>query len=243
MSTNGALPTFAAIISAFCDFLTVVVHTVIYERKIYHSTTFISARKYNYPVRQSRHPKVCQWITDAVAAIETELLNGTVARIAIVIYSSEQKPLERFMLDTSRFPTVAKEEIHTPIERVDGRAPDVDLEEQFRAVMQKVSTCGSSLKPVPSGSTFTMAVELKDSADPPIGHPQPWVPAQPSLQRHVTNVDGSREETRRGAELGGVLTTPIRTVGVDEVTFEMWIEEGRAKFDVDSQQTSQTESI
>lgn len=243
MSTNTALPTFAAIISAFCDFLTVVIHTVIHERKIYPPNTFISARKYNYPVRQSRHPKVCQWITDAVAAVETELLNGTVARIAIVIYSPEQKPLERFVLDTSKFPMVAKEEVHTPIERLEGKGPDVDLEEQFRAVMAKVSTCGSSLRPIPLGSTFTLAIELKDSADPPIGHPQPWIPAQPSLQRNVANLDGSREEIKRGAELGGVLTTPIRTVDVGEVTFEMWIEEGKAKFDIDSQQTSQTESL
>jgi mitotic spindle assembly checkpoint protein MAD2B len=61
-------------VSAFRDFLTVAIHTILYERDIYPRTSFLKARKYNYPVRQSRHPKVCKWIQDAVAAVEVEML-------------------------------------------------------------------------------------------------------------------------------------------------------------------------
>lgn len=68
------LDTYAAVVSAFIDFLTVAIHTILYERDIYPRTSFLKARKYNYPVRQSRHPKVCSWIQDAVSAVRTEML-------------------------------------------------------------------------------------------------------------------------------------------------------------------------
>ena len=68
------LNTYQAVVSAYSDFLTVAIHTILYERNIYPQTSFIKARKYNYPVRQSRHPRVCKWIQDAVAAVEVEML-------------------------------------------------------------------------------------------------------------------------------------------------------------------------
>lgn len=75
-SYNSELPvldTYRAVVSAFSDFLTVAIHTILFERDIYPKNSFLRARKYNYPVRQSRHPKVCQWIQDAVAAVEVEM--------------------------------------------------------------------------------------------------------------------------------------------------------------------------
>ncbi len=68
------LNTYQAVVSAFSDFLTVAIHTILYERDIYPRESFLKARKYNYPVRQSRHPKVCRWIQDAVNAVEGEML-------------------------------------------------------------------------------------------------------------------------------------------------------------------------
>lgn len=78
MSSNDSeaplLDSYQAVVSAYCDFLTVAIHTILFERKIYPEHSFIKARKYNFPVRQSRHPKVCKWIQDAVAAVEAEML-------------------------------------------------------------------------------------------------------------------------------------------------------------------------
>lgn len=74
-SQEGAgLDTYQAVVLAFRDFLTVAIHTILYERDVYPRASFLKARKYNYPVRQSRHPKVCRWIQDAVAAVEVEML-------------------------------------------------------------------------------------------------------------------------------------------------------------------------
>ena len=68
------LDTYQAVVSAYGDFLTVAIHTILYERNIYPQTSFIKAKKYNFPVRQNRHPKVCKWIQDAVAAVTVEML-------------------------------------------------------------------------------------------------------------------------------------------------------------------------
>ncbi len=68
------LDTYRAVVTAYSEFLTVAIHTILYERNLYPQASFIKARKYNYPVRQNRHPKVCKWIMDAVAAVEVEML-------------------------------------------------------------------------------------------------------------------------------------------------------------------------
>ncbi|KAF2842264.1 DNA-binding protein [Patellaria atrata CBS 101060] len=234
--------TFNALISTFTSFLTVAIHTIIYIRSIYPHDTFLTVRAYNYPIYQSRHPAVCSWINDAVAAIEAQLLSGIVERIAIVIFSPNQKPLERFVFDVARFPDVGREDRDVPFAPVNTEegglvegnnigdlrmdTPTVDLEEQFRATMSKLVIYGSQLKPLPPNCSFTVAVESKKKADPLIGHPQPWIPTQPSFQTHRLTDDN---EDTRGGSLGGTMTLPVRSVAAGEMVFEMWIEEGKEK--------------
>lgn len=131
------------------------------------------------------------------------------------------------------------------------KLPVVDLEEQFRAIFARLSFCSSTLAPLPQNCTFTVCIELKDElgVDPPIGHPQPWIPAQPSLQaadkeqraeigRDGTGQSGS-ERRVKGSDLGGVRTTPVRSVEAGEFVMEMWIEEGKAKSEpLDSQRST-----
>lgn len=210
--------TFRALVTSFTDFLTVAIHTILYERAVYPQTSFLSARKYNFAVRQNRHPKVCEWINDAVAAVETELLKGTVYRVAIVIYDKANTPLERFMFDVSRFPAVPASEIDMPLEaaEMDGDIspvlPIVDMEEQFRATMSKLCGCGSTLKPLPDGCTYTIAIELKEDGEPPLGHPQPWIPAE------TTARDGQSNQATS-------TTVPVRAVAAGSMIFETWIEQ------------------
>jgi len=65
--------TLANIVSTFADFLTVAIHTILYERQIYSPDLFISTRAYNHPVRQARHPVLCKWIQDAVEACSAQI--------------------------------------------------------------------------------------------------------------------------------------------------------------------------
>ncbi|KAL9089705.1 MAG: hypothetical protein Q9159_002352 [Coniocarpon cinnabarinum] len=264
-----ARPTFNALISHLTYFLTVAFHTILAERHCYPSNSFITARAYNLPVKQSRHPDVCAWIQDAIAAIHAELIKGTAARVVLAIASLDSEQiLERYVFDLTRLPKVPKEEIDTPIiwespgarnsdssgypanentgqkKEQDPAAPGgphehdlVDLTEQLRGALASISVGRRRLRPIPEGCPFTVAIELKDEADPPIGHPQPWVPVQPNLQRmkggHRSgeNVDDQVEaqETNLGKDLGGQRTVPMRAVEAEGLGFELWVEEGAAK--------------
>lgn len=238
--------TFTALISAFTSFLTVAIHTILHQRALYPRASFLTARAYNYPVHQNRHPAVCAWVADAVDAVEAELLRSRVARVTLVIYSSSCRALERFVWDVSRFPVVAREERET-VFAAEGEgdedggggtdAENVDLEEQFRAALARLTACGSVLGPLPPGCTFTVAVELKEEAEAPVGHPQPWIPVEPSLQaakKKKKEGESGGGEQARGQDLGGAKTTPVRAVRAGEMMFELWIEEGKAKLDMDA---------
>ncbi|KAK5165532.1 uncharacterized protein LTR77_009061 [Saxophila tyrrhenica] len=211
-------PTFRSLATSFTDFLTVAIHTILYERSVYPQTSFLSARKYNFAVRQSRHPKVCEWINDAVAAVESELFKGAVDRVAVVIYSKNNKPLERYVFEVSRFPKVPASDVDVPLERLDADGqqgsvlPLVDMEEQFRATMNQLAGCSSMLPPIPVGCAFTVAVELKEDGEAPTAHPQPWMPVQPRAPND-------------GASGNGVVTKPVRAVAAGSVLFETWIEQ------------------
>lgn len=134
------------------------------------------------------------------------------------------------------------------------KVPLVELEEQFRAMFARLGTSCAKLRPLPEDCSFTMCIELRDvlGVDPPMGHPQPWIPAQPSLQPPSGEGWGEGEDddddgggggngggggTRdkgtkskeRGSDLGGVRTTPVRSLEAGEFVMEMWIEEGRGK--------------
>lgn len=219
-------PTFRSLITAFTDFLTVATHTILYERAVYPQTSFLSAKKYNHIARQNRHPKVCDWITDAMTAVENELLKGGVEKVVIVIFSKDNKALERFVFDVSRFPSVPAGDQDTPLEgsgTADEQAsvlPVVDMEEQFRAVMSKLTNCGSSLKPVRPQCTFTIAIELQQDGPAPVSHPQAWIPAQREQDRAPEH-QAKRINTPR--------TTALRSVQAGEMVFETWIEESHEK--------------
>ena len=174
-----------------------------------------------------------------------------------MIYSPSSAPLERFLFDVSAFPTVPLSEALTPFEEQtegSGPAPSkapsgstrvavVDLEEQFRAIFARLASSCSHLAPLPENCSFTVCIELKDDVgvDPPVGHPQPWIPAQPTLQP-AGNQDGIEQGGstggRKGRDLGGVKTTPIRSVEAGEFVMEMWIEEGKAKSDLQNSGSS-----
>jgi len=243
------LNTYQALLTTFTDFLVVAIHTILYERALYPQDTFLLTRAYNFPVRQNRHPVVCKWVIDSVAAIQAHLLKGAVKRVVFVIYSRRQEVLERFLFDVSRFPTIPERERFTqfagtqPTVGDDGeqfRISKVDVEEQLRSTIRKLAYCGGKLKSLPDGCTYTIAVEIKDKTEPPVGvrhafkilrlnpnnlqHPQPWVPSEPSLQ--TGDKSGSKNV---GKDLGGAKTVPVRSVETGEFIFESWIEEGKAK--------------
>ncbi|KAI0175844.1 DNA-binding protein [Hypoxylon sp. FL1284] len=237
------------LLTAFTQFLTVCVHNILYYRSVYPAQTFLTSRAYNLPVHQSRHPKVCSWIGDAVDAVESQLVLGAVERIAVVIYDGRASVMERWMFDVAGFPAWkgfrdavgprAAEEEELLAEgagdaesSAEAKVNWADVDEQLRAAIRKLAYAGEKMAPLPEGCTFTIAVELRDEGEAPIGHPQPWIPTQPNLQTK------SKEKQTPGQDVGGAKTIPIRFVEAGPLFFECWVEEGKAKEHLSSSSSS-----
>lgn len=218
-----SLPQAAHLLVAFTDFLTVAVHNILFYRALYPPATFLTARAYNLAVHQSRHPRVCAWVRDAVDAVRAQLVRGAVSRIAVVIHGPATNPntaisssvsddapfssgaaagtsgggggggsgasavLERWMFDVAAFPAFTG--VRDPPrgssrrdEEDDGvGAPDArdgggldrinwtDVDEAFRGAVRRMALAAERLGPLPKGCTFTVAVELRDEGEAPIG--------------------------------------------------------------------------
>ncbi|KAK3986549.1 DNA-binding protein [Cladorrhinum sp. PSN332] len=271
------------LLTAFSSFLTISIHNIIYYRHIYPQETFLSKKAFNLPVHQSRHPKVCAWITDAVTQVLAQLATGSVSTVAVVIHSpfvtaprpfrqpktnpytssptsslsiSNSPPptqipggsvLERYVFDVSRLPRWPSTRTHTTpadsmhihgsrvmakdfkMEKARGNYLDsdsinyVDVDEQFRGCLRRMAHAMEAMAPLPEGCGFTVAVELKKDGEAPIGHPQEWIPSQPSLQP-----SGSASSSQ-GQDLGGVNTTAVRSIEAGPLFVECWVEEGEAR--------------
>ncbi|KAI1809234.1 HORMA domain-containing protein [Poronia punctata] len=243
------IPQATRLLTTFTHFLTVCIHNILYYRNIYPATTFLTSRAYNLPVHQSRHPAVCAWVRDAVDAARAQIAQGCVERLAVVVYDAGGRPLERWMFDLARLPVwngvsgKGKERAWAR-EEEDDDVPDegddqqskinwTDVDEQLRAAVRRLAYTGEKLSPVPDGCTFTVAVELRDEAEAPIGHPQAWIPTQPNLQPR------SKDRQTPGEDVGGAKTTPLRAVEAGPLFFECWVEEGKTKLEPPSTTSSQ----
>ncbi|KAF2496322.1 DNA-binding protein [Lophium mytilinum] len=254
----------------FTTFLTAYTHTLLALRNLYPRATFLTARFHNTAIFQNRHPAVCGWITDAIAAVRTELLKGTVARVVVAIYNAADSRrvnvMERFVIDVASFPKVGKADWETDVQfapepevvddkgKAKAKTPRLDastspnLSEQFRAALTLLHTRCAQLAPLPHDCSFNIAIELKEEVDPPVGHPQPWIPVEPGLQSDSSALDfrdrpefsdrpswdatqesGDDEVEKTGKDLGGVKVTPIRAIQAGVLKFETWIEESKAK--------------
>ncbi|KAG5980613.1 hypothetical protein E4U55_003838 [Claviceps digitariae] len=96
------------LLSSFTHFLTVAIHSVLYHRALYPSASFLTARAYNLPVHQSRHPAVCAWIRDAVAATAQQIRQGTARQICLAVHEPHALDVvERWIFDVQSFPASA----------------------------------------------------------------------------------------------------------------------------------------
>ncbi|KAJ5568254.1 hypothetical protein N7450_010740 [Penicillium hetheringtonii] len=249
----------SALAASFTNFLTVSVHQILFLRSVYPRATFLPVRAYNYPVRQSRHPKVCDYINDASIAVGTEILKGTITAVSIIISSLRtNQPLERYAFDLSGFPRAPAGEVNTtfadrngdssnPGAPVSDRGPaptSVDLESQFRACLARLASACARLTPLPRDDefSFTVCIEVREDALPPAGttnEEQTWIVAEPGkVHLRSCTAPFSVSKVRNGepqrppppVSNGRAKTVPVRRVEAGELRLELWVEEARQKF-------------
>ncbi|KAK0391390.1 hypothetical protein NLU13_0890 [Sarocladium strictum] len=218
------------LLNSFTTFLTLTIHSLLHHRALYPPSTFLLTRAYNLPVPQSRHPAVCAWVNDAIASVAVRIRKGEVQRVAFVVYAAK-KVSERWVFDVGAFPRegwgVADEGDDEAAQQLGGGGGEegvnwTDVQEALRGALRRVAYAAESRPKLPPGCTFTLAVELRDDAPAPIGHPQPWIPAQPDLQPPT-----ERSPADQGCAIGGESTTPLRSVQAGPLFFECWVEDGK----------------
>ena len=173
-----------ALLKAFTDFLTLALHSLLYHRRLYPPHTFLAVRAFNIAAHQSRHPGVCAWVGDAVAAVTAQLRRGAVERAALAVHGPGQKleVLERWVFDVGEFPvwgpeaTRELEADEVPAdngnEAVNEEEDELnwsDIYEALRGALRRIAYAAEAIPLPPEGSTFTLAIELRDDALAPIG--------------------------------------------------------------------------
>ena len=125
--------------------------------------------------------------------------------------------------------------------------PTSNLPEQFRATLARLLPAMTRLKPLPIECSFTLAIELRDerSVETPLRRGEDggrWIAAEPRLQkerdREEVLANGTNDGRQRsfqgraklGRDLGGVRTTPVRSLEAGAFAMEVWVEEGKGKF-------------
>lgn len=250
--TKGLPNTQAAVAASFTNFLGVAMHQILFLRSVYPRATFLPVRAYNYPVRQSRHPKVCDYISDVCLAVESEILKGTITAVTVIISSVRtNQPMERYAFDLSDFPHVSVGDIYTTFEERNKEDPTrpstttqtIDLEAQFRACLARLASACARLTPLPRDDEFgfTVCIEVREDALPPAGttkEEQTWIVAEPG-QVHVRSCTAPFSVSKLGScsqpaipKINGrAKTVPVRRVEAGELRLELWVEEARQKFD------------
>ncbi|OAL34755.1 hypothetical protein AYO20_05950 [Fonsecaea nubica] len=258
-TSSNFLSTRRALFDTLASFLTVATHHILYLRRIYPPVSFLAARAYNCPVRQNRHPAVCTWVNDAVAAVRDQLDKNTVEKVLLCIYECESnRVLERWTFDLGSFSSTGLDASNIHLESSPPDDGDLlsdqvnlaDLEANFRATLSRISTSAARLRPLPEGPgapecSFTLAIEVKDRADRPVGRiekeERKWIAAEPQPNPSSATPGSAKDE--RGSTTTSPRTHAVRRVEVGELQMEVWVEEAAAKFEFSLPSTSSGSSL
>ncbi|KIW13704.1 hypothetical protein PV08_08895 [Exophiala spinifera] len=248
------LSTHRGLIETIASFLTVATHHIIFLRRIYPPISFLSVRAYNYAVRQNRHPAVCAWINDAISAVQDQLERNTVEKVSLCIYECRSnRVLEKWTFDLHSLPSISRIDRDIPFDAAEPppeTAEDqlllthalnvADLEANFRATLSRISTAAGRLGPLPDGPnapgcSFTLAIEVKDDADRPVGTVEPeerrWMAADPPPPHPLTPTTTDNTAIPAPESASQAQTHSVRRVETGELRMEVWVEESAAKFD------------
>lgn len=249
-AVKNLLTTQLSLLDTVTDFLTVATHHILYLRRVYPPVSFLSTRAYNYPVRQNRHPDVCKWIEDAIAAVRDQMQKNRIRTVSICIFECDNNEvLEKWTFDLRNFPSVVRRDWYVPFESINdedlrSKMTVTDLEHSFRATFSRLDTVSGKMRPLPNGDgapecSFTITIELREGQKKPLDRRQErerqWIVAEPGPFEddlfHDMAEGDLPEESRKpaGSTESKGKTHAIRRLEAGELMMEMFVEESDAK--------------
>lgn len=83
-----------------CEFLEVLVHNVLYVRKLYPDTIFVKRKKYATVVYQSVHPDVNEYIAQVLRGVDFYVEKSQLHRLDLCILDTDKNTVcEKFVFD------------------------------------------------------------------------------------------------------------------------------------------------
>mmetsp|Transcript_59553 Transcript_59553/g.122006 ORF Transcript_59553/g.122006 Transcript_59553/m.122006 type:complete len:215 (-) Transcript_59553:110-754(-) len=143
--------------AVFCEFLECATHTILFVRNVYPAELFERRRKYNVPVRQSRHKDLNDYISGAVADVKIWMDRGLVEKVVLSIEDcSTRQQIERFVFEVDV--DVTGQPTNSPSKGLVQAHSLADLEDALRQVLLKINVADSLLPSLSKDITFSLYV-------------------------------------------------------------------------------------
>eukprot|EP00054_Salpingoeca_dolichothecata_P001613 m.19988 g.19988 ORF g.19988 m.19988 type:complete len:232 (+) comp12360_c0_seq1:88-783(+) len=139
------------------EFLEIAFHLILYIREVYPAAIFEKRKAYGVPVPMSRNKDLNDYIGEVLTAIQPWLIKGLVHRVALVVLSKSDRPVERFVFEMESVTNHDKARTKTREQ----------ITQDLRAFCLKINVCDSCLQSNPPDCTFTILVHTDSSANIP----------------------------------------------------------------------------
>ncbi|KAG7646538.1 DNA polymerase zeta processivity subunit [Arabidopsis thaliana] len=147
------------------EFMEVAITMIVYLKGFYPSAAFERRRYMNVVVQRARHPELRDYIHSAASGLLPFIEKGLVERVAVVFFSEDNVPVERFIFKLTIKPSCA------------ALVEEGQLEFALRSFLIKLSVSKSLVKPLPLNCRWEVTAYLRSL--PQVGSSKEaelWIP-------------------------------------------------------------------
>lgn len=138
------------------EFWETCIHQILFTRNIYPEVIFEARSKYGVNVWQSVHPEINTYIQRVLLNTKTMLEKGLAARLVVTFKSPAMVTVECFSLSSDTQSQISADQLSTSLD---------DLENQFRAMLLKISLVGAQLSRLPDDCSFVLHIATTECHD------------------------------------------------------------------------------
>lgn len=131
------------------EFLEVAITAIVFLKGIYPNGAFERRRYMNVVVHRARHPQLRDYIHSAVTGLIPFIEKGTVERVAVIFFNTENIPFERFVFKLSVNLSYTS------------KVEETDLESSMRSFLVKLPVSESTTKVLPQGCRWEITTYFR----------------------------------------------------------------------------------
>ncbi|RZF38215.1 hypothetical protein LSTR_LSTR005576 [Laodelphax striatellus] len=156
------------------EVIEVVVHNILFMRKLYPEGVFKLMKKFEVPVHISQHPEINAYICQCLKTMKCLLEAKKLGQVSVVILNRDSVPIEKFVILLQSRSDLCNPKSDAAI----NKAYSV-----LRSLIMRMSTTVASLKRLPENCTFIIEVRTTESAMIEVQQTEmqqdfPWVEAE-----------------------------------------------------------------